>query len=181
MRQRRWICTACSRDGVMETVFHISGAVAIAATLMMLTSAGRQGDADRCREIGVLAYLAKPIGEAELLDAVLQVLGMGDKPGPRQLITRHSLHEGRRSLRILVVEDNPVNQLLALRLIQKQGHSTAAVSSGGEALAALQRDSFDLVLMDVQMPGMDGLAATGAIRERERTTGRIFRLAMKGW
>jgi PAS domain S-box-containing protein len=141
------------------------------ATIMMLTSAGQRGDAARCREIGVSAYLTKPIGESELLDAVLQVLGREGNTGQPQLITRHSLREGRRSLRMLVVEDNPVNQLLALRLLQKQGHSTVAAGNGREALAALAKETFDLVLMDVQMPDMDGFEATRAIREREQKTG----------
>src|SRR5579864_1246030 len=77
------------------------------AMIMMLTSVGQRGDAARCREIGIRAYLTKPIGQSELLDAVLQVLG--GSTGQPQLITRHSLREGRRCLRVLVVKDNPVN------------------------------------------------------------------------
>jgi two-component system, sensor histidine kinase and response regulator len=88
-----------------------------------------------------------------------------------QLVTRHSLREGRKRLRVLVAEDNTVNQLLAKRLVEKQGHSAVLAASGREALEALENGTFDLVLMDVQMPDVDGLAATVAIRQRERHSG----------
>ena len=142
------------------------------SAVMMLTSSGQRGDAARCREIGVSAYLTKPVGESEFLEAILRTLGMrADKTEKPQLITRHSLRETRKTLRVLVVEDNPVNQHLAVRLVEKQGHSVAAVSSGLEALAALEKESFDVVLMDVQMPDMDGFETTLAIRQKERETG----------
>jgi PAS domain S-box-containing protein len=142
------------------------------AIIMMLTSGGQRGDAARCRELGVSAYLTKPIGESDLLTATLQVLGKGE-PAARQaqLVTRHLLGEGRNRLRVLVVEDSAVNQLFAKRLVEKQGHSAVLVASGREALEALERGTFDLVLMDVQMPDVDGLEATAAIRQRERHTG----------
>jgi PAS domain S-box-containing protein len=142
------------------------------AIIMMLTSGGQRGDAARCRELGVSAYLTKPIGESDLLTATLQVLGKGE-PAARQaqLVTRHSLGEGRKRLRVLVVEDSAVNQLFAKRLVEKQGHSAVLVASGREALEALERGTFDLVLMDVQMPDVDGLEAAAAIRQRERHTG----------
>jgi len=142
------------------------------AIIMMLTSGGQRGDAARCRELGVSAYLTKPIGESDLLTATLQVLGKGE-PAARQaqLVTRHLLGEGRNRLRVLVVEDSAVNQLFAKRLVEKQGHSAVLVASGREALEALERGTFDLVLMDVQMPDVDGLEAAAAIRQRERHTG----------
>jgi CheY-like chemotaxis protein len=142
------------------------------AIIMMLTSGGQRGDAARCRELGVSAYLTKPIGESDLLRATLQVLGKGE-PAARQaqLVTRHSLGEGRTRLRVLVAEDSAVNQLLAKRLVEKQGHSAVLVASGREALEALERETFDLVLMDVQMPDVDGLEAAATIRQRERRTG----------
>jgi two-component system, sensor histidine kinase and response regulator len=133
---------------------------------------GQKGDAARCREIGVCAYLMKPIAESELLAAVLQALGAAESPRQSQLITRHSLSEGRSGFTILVVDDNPVNRALAARMLEKQGHLTVAAESGREALKALERQNFDLALMDVQMPDLDGLEATRAIREKERTTGR---------
>ena len=137
-------------------------------TLVLLSSAGRPGDAARCRAIGIAAYLTKPITQGELLDAILTSIGTQPAPGERPaLVTRHVLRERRRHLRILVAEDNVVNQRLAVRLVERQGHAVAVAGTGREALEALERDRFDLVLMDVQMPDMDGLAATAAIRDRE--------------
>src|SRR6202011_646830 len=93
------------------------------ATIMMLSSAGQRGDARRCRELGVAAYLTKPVRQAELLDAILAALGTKPKKEARAgLITRHSLREDHGHLRILLVEDNPVNQLVGLRMLEKRGH-----------------------------------------------------------
>ena len=149
----------------------------VGATLLMLTSAGRQGDGARCRELGIAAYLTKPVSQTELLEAILAVLGMasdGPDPDRPQVVTRHSLREGRRRLRILLAEDNKVNQVVATRLLEKRGHTVVIVGDGREALAALDASSsggFDLLLMDVQMPGMDGFEATRIIREREKASG----------
>ena len=143
-----------------------------AATVMMLSSAGQRGDAQRCRELGVAAYLTKPVRQGELLDAILTALGTRPiKEPPPALVTRHSLRENSHHLHILLVEDNAVNQMLAVRLLEKQGHTVAPAGNGKEALAALQKESFDLVLMDVQMPEMNGFEATIAIREREKASG----------
>ena len=142
------------------------------ATIMMLSSAGQRGDARRCRELGVAAYLTKPVRQGELLDAILTALGTRamrvDSP---VLVTRHSLRENSNHLRILLVEDNNVNQVFALRLLQKAGHTVALAGNGREALTALDRELFDVVLMDVQMPEMDGFEATAAIREKEKGSG----------
>jgi len=145
------------------------------ATLLMLTSGGQQGDAARCRALGIAAYLMKPISQGELLEAILVVLGMpsGD-PDRLQVVTRHSLRESRRKLRILLAEDNKINQAVAARLLGKRGHTVVIVENGREALAALEQPDFggfDLVLMDVQMPDMDGFEATGIIRAREQSSG----------
>ncbi len=145
------------------------------ATIMMLTSGGQRGDAARCRELGVAAYLTKPIRQSELREAILTVLGAKSAAATdRSLLTRHTLRERRRNLRVLLVEDNAVNQRLAIRLLEKRGHSVAVAGNGREALDLLEKANFrgfHLVLMDVQMPEMDGLAATAAIREREKSTG----------
>jgi PAS domain S-box-containing protein len=146
-----------------------------AATIMMLTSAGHRGDAARCQDLGVSAYLLKPIRQSELREAVARVLGAREHDGAIPLVTRFSLQDAREPdayLRVLLVEDNLVNQRLAVRLLEKRGHRVAVAATGLEALLALEKESFDLVLMDVQMPVMDGLEATTAIREKEKATGR---------
>jgi two-component system sensor histidine kinase/response regulator len=145
------------------------------AIVMMLTSSGQRGDGARCRALGISAYLMKPISQPELLEAILTVLGTpADKPDPLQVVTRHSMRETRRKLRILLAEDNKVNQLLAARLLSKRGHTVVIAGTGTEALAALDEagsGGFDLILMDVQMPDMDGFEATGIIRAREQSSG----------
>jgi CheY-like chemotaxis protein len=155
--------------------------------VIILSSAGMVGDAARCRQLGVCAYLIKPVKQSELLDAILTAMAPkeGEAKAPA-LITRHTLREMRKRVRVLLVEDNPVNQRLATRLLEKRGHIVTVANNGQEALAALGRDSFDIVLMDVEMPVMDGFAATAAIREREKETGRHIPIvamtahAMKG-
>ncbi len=157
-----------------------------AATIMMLSSAG-QRNAARCRELGVAAYLTKPVRQAELLDAILIALGTRAKNGTSaRLLTGRSLRANRNPMQILLVEDNAVNQLVALRQLEKYGHSVTVASDGKKALLALERQAFDLILMDVQMPEMNGWEATRAIREKEKTTGRHIPIvamtahAMKG-
>jgi signal transduction histidine kinase/CheY-like chemotaxis protein len=141
-------------------------------TIVMLTSAGQRGDAARCRELGVGAYLTKPIGEAELLDAILHVLGSSAQIKGPALVTRHTLREEKGALRILLAEDNEVNQKLAVRLLEKRGHSVAVANNGREALEWLERETFDVALLDVQMPEVDGFETTAEIRKREQATRR---------
>jgi signal transduction histidine kinase/CheY-like chemotaxis protein len=139
-------------------------------TIMMLTSLDLPGDAARCRALGVSAYLIKPIDQAELLNTIVTALEQPaavDAARPEQAVGP----SGGEQRHILLAEDNAVNQRLAVRLLEKRGHTVVAVCNGREALAALQHERFDLVLMDVQMPEMDGFEATSAIREQERGTG----------
>jgi signal transduction histidine kinase/CheY-like chemotaxis protein len=147
-----------------------------AATIMMLTSAGHRGDAARCQELGVAAYLLKPIRQSDLQAAIARVLGAREQPAGAALITRFSLQKNAQepssSMRVLLAEDNAVNQRLAVRLLEKRGHHVKVAGNGREALAALEKESFDLVFMDVQMPEMDGMEATAAIREKEKQSGQ---------
>jgi signal transduction histidine kinase/DNA-binding response OmpR family regulator/HPt (histidine-containing phosphotransfer) domain-containing protein len=137
-------------------------------TVIMLSSSGRPGDAARCRTIGMAGYLTKPFTRDELLGTILTSIGALPKTGEQpDLVTRHMLRERGQRLRVLVAEDNVVNQRLAVRLVERQGHAATVAGTGRQALEALERERFDLVLMDVQMPDMDGLATVKAIRERE--------------
>jgi two-component system sensor histidine kinase/response regulator len=140
--------------------------------LIMLTSAGLRGDATRCRKSGIEAYLTKPIKRSSLLETVRTVLGShatASKHAP--VITVHSLRQDRGRLRILLVEDNPVNEVLATRVLERRGHEVTVARNGTAALKALEKQTPDLVLMDVQMPEMNGIEATAAIREGELKTG----------
>jgi signal transduction histidine kinase/DNA-binding response OmpR family regulator len=145
------------------------------ATIMMLTSAGHRGDAEKCKRLGVAAYLLKPIRQSELREAIAQVLGARAQTGAIPLLTRYSLQDARDPmtvLRILVAEDNLVNQRLVVRLLEKRGHRVVLAVDGRRTVEALSQESFDLVLMDLQMPEMDGFEATAVIREKEKKTGR---------
>ena len=148
------------------------------AIIMMLTSAGHRGDGTRCHELGVAAYLLKPIRQSELREAIARVLGVPAQKGAIPLVTRYSLQDARvpprTILSVLVAEDNAVNQMLATRLLEKRGHRVVMTANGRKALEALAIGKFDLVLMDVQMPEMDGLQATVALREREKEKGDGF-------
>ena len=156
---------------------HITGdqSLAGATIIMMLSSGGQRGDAARCRKLGVGAYLTKPVRQADLQDAMLTLLRSNQQvPEPRGLVTRHSLREGQSLAtprHVLLAEDNPVNQWLALRLLEKRGHRVVVAGNGREALQALEKESFDLILMDIQMPEMDGFEVSAAIREKEKTNG----------
>jgi CheY-like chemotaxis protein len=136
--------------------------------LVMLTGWGHRGDAARVSKIGFEAYLTKPLKGAQLLDCLLTLFGNNrptEKASPEPaLVTRHTIAEGRRHARILVAEDNAVNQKLAVSFLQKAGFKAEVVANGREAVKALQMVPYDVVLMDIQMPEMDGYEATRAIR-----------------
>ena len=142
------------------------------ATIMMLTSGGQSSDAARCRELGITSYLMKPIKQSELLNAigtVLQTVSVAAHAAA--LLQLPARTQSQRPLHILLVEDNVVNQRLTVWMLQKWGHSVVIAGNGKAALAALARETFALVLMDVQMSDMDGLTTTATIRAQEQSTG----------
>ena len=142
--------------------------------IMMLSSRDQPGDSARALTLGAAAYIVKPIKPSELLDAIVNALGVSFEPGAERPSPPTAIETtpGGPRLRILVAEDNPINQMLAVRILEKAGHSAAVASNGEEALAAIAREQFDLVLMDVQMPVMDGFEATALLRQQEKGTGR---------
>ncbi len=155
--------------------------------VVMLSSADRAGDAERCRTLGIAAYLRKPVKASELLDSILAVLGAEplaqvEPPAPMP----GAPPPPSRRLRVLLAEDNPVNQRLAVALLEDRGHTVVVANDGREAVEILDRESLDLILMDVQMPRMDGFQATSAIRAKEAGAGRRIPIlamtahAMKG-
>jgi PAS domain S-box-containing protein len=139
------------------------------ATIMLLTSADRSGELARCQELGIAAYLRKPVKQSELLNAVIEALQLSVFAGnsaAAQHQTPGPAH--RRGLLVLVVEDNEFNQEVAANLLKKWGHVPTIVGDGKSALVAFEVGRFDLILMDVEMPEMDGFAVTQALRAREQ-------------
>jgi two-component system sensor histidine kinase/response regulator len=156
-------------------------------SIIMLTSAGQSGDAKRCRELGLSAYLTKPISQSELFEAVSKVMGRTAKTlSSSAPASTPSTATNGRVLNILLAEDNIVNQRLTILLLEKRGHRVSVVGDGKQAVATADKRSFDLALMDIQLPEMNGLEATAAIRAREEQTGRHLPIiamtahAMKG-
>ncbi len=133
---------------------------------IVIAGSGHRGDATRLRESGAAAYLTKPFEPGELLEAIRAVMS-----GTDQLVTKHWIRERRNNVRVLLADDSPTNRRLAMRLLEKRGHEVTAVDNGLQAVQAAQKESYDVILMDVQMPVMDGLEATATIRDFERSSG----------
>jgi CheY-like chemotaxis protein len=139
--------------------------------LIMLSSVDYQMETGRCRELGVHRYLVKPVFQAELLSAILEAFS-AENAGLKTADLRSTLSQrSESSLRILVAEDNPVNQKVAVSVLQKRGHIVTVAPDGKRALEVLECETFDLILMDIQMPEMNGFEATFVIREKEKITG----------
>ena len=154
-------------------------------TAMVLTSARTSEGAAKSRELDVAAYLTKPIKQSTLLDAITTAFGT-QKATTKATPSTAEDDGDAAALKVLLAEDHPPNQILAIRLLERRGHTVTVANNGREALDALKKDSFDVALMDIQMPVMDGFAATAAIRELEKETGQHLPIiamtahAMKG-
>jgi len=140
--------------------------------LIILTSVGRRGDVKRLQEIGVNGYLLKPIKQSQLLDAILEVLGHKPSDRPAEVVTRHVLKEMEiAGKQVLLVEDNTFNQKVASKFLKNLGLAVTIADNGKKAVEAVKNGRFDIVLMDIQMPEMDGYEATRAIREWQKESG----------
>lgn len=139
--------------------------------LVLMTSLGMRGDAKRVKEIGFRAYLTKPVKQSQLYNCLITLWGAetsGEESTTEPLITSHTLSEEKhRCTKVLVVEDNAINQKVALKMLEKLGYPADAVENGAEAVKSLERIPYDIVLMDCQMPVMDGYEATAIIRSKE--------------
>ena len=131
--------------------------------IVVVSSSGRRGDAARCRHHGVQGYLAEPVEPRDFIDVVTATLALAASGDTTTLVTRYWVRDGRPNLRILVVDDSQTNRFLMTRMLEERGHSTTVATDGLEAVEMVERADFDVVLMDVMMPGMDGLEATRII------------------
>ncbi len=162
-------------DG-FQLAARLSGEFQQLPPMLMLSSGAMRGDAQRCSEVGIAGFFSKPISSEELLAAICRVFAVKSQApnalDSKQLVTRHALRELQKSLNVLLVEDHPMNQKLALSLLEKWGHQCTLANNGQEALDILLDQSFDVILMDMQMPVMGGIEATRLIRQRELAEGK---------
>jgi CheY-like chemotaxis protein len=142
-----------------------------AARIILLTSSGQRGDATRCRESGIAAYLHKPYTQRVLFEAIMDTIGLS-KTDKAPLVTRYTIKQNKRNLKILLAEDNSINQILATRLLEKLGHSVEVAGNGLIAVNKWKNTEYDLILMDIDMPEMNGIDATNLIRTEEQHTGK---------
>lgn len=153
--------------------------------ILMLTSGGRMGDREKREELGIAANLMKPVKQSELFNSIVRVLGVNSDESSANRKEKPAISTSA-PLKILLAEDSVVNQKLAIGLLEKHGHKVHVANNGVEAITAVQKDDYDLVLMDVQMPELDGIEATRQIRELEKETGQHIKIvamtahAMKG-
>jgi CheY-like chemotaxis protein len=141
------------------------------ATIMMLSSSGQYNESARARDFGIANYLTKPVDQRDLLAAIGRALAGRHMPRSSMPAAMLPADLPARRLHLLLAEDNAVNQRLAASILERRGHKVAIAANGREAVAAIERQAFDVVLMDVQMPDMGGFEATAMIRERERQSG----------
>lgn len=160
-----------SGEQVFELAEHLRD-VARGARMIMLTATGQRGDAVRCKEVGIASYLLKPVSKNELLEAMRTLLSFAPEDvASMPLVTRHSIRESQQTLHVLLAEDEEINRALVVELVRSQGWRITTVENGQQALDALREDYFHLVLMDIQMPEMDGFEAVSRLRKREKQTG----------
>ncbi len=177
-------------DGLTLVETFRKGPFPHSTAIIILSSSSLREDSAKCQQLGIAAYLHKPIKQQQLLDTICSIFGCQDASSecsPEESLVGRSLSQRVRPLHILLVEDNIINQQLTLKLLEKEGHSAVVANNGKEAIEAFENESFDLILMDIQMPEMDGYEATAVIRERERESGRHIPIiavtahAMKGY
>jgi len=135
--------------------------------VVVIASTGRRGDAARCREHGARGYLAQPMDPGDLVDAIKATRALAESGDTSTLVTRHWLRDGRQSLHVLVVDDSSTSRFLMTRMLEQRGHSTESACDGIEAVDLFERDKFDVILMDIMMPGVNGFESTRFIRERD--------------
>jgi PAS domain S-box-containing protein len=140
-------------------------------TVILLTFAGHREDQARAKSVGAVAAVTKPVKQSELWDAIVTALHVPGRQKTRLSAARSAARGAQRRLRVLVAEDNPVNQELVLHLLERRGHSAIVAENGKQAIAALEKHKFDVVVMDVQMPEMGGIEATEEIRRKEKSNG----------